>query len=235
MTPEDVKKALGDTPFMDLDQGREVTRFIRQQRIRDVLELGFAHGASTCYLAAALADTGGGSIVTVDTEEARGRDPNIDELLSRCGLQGMVTRYFEPSSYNWRLMKLLEADPTPRFDFCYLDGSHTWAVDALAFFLVDRLLRPGGWILFDDLEFTWDSLEEKHGHDAWFRAMPGDERRTKQIRKVCDLLVKTHPGYDEFRLSRHDWWLFAHKRRSRLWSGKRFASRAWWRPRGEWA
>jgi hypothetical protein len=51
----------------------------------------------------------------------------------------MVNYYFEPTSYTWRMMKMLEEDEGPRFDLCYLDGAHSWFVDGFAFFLIDRL------------------------------------------------------------------------------------------------
>jgi len=162
-------------------------------------------------MAAALAEAGGGSIVTIDLERARTLRPNIETSLAKCGLQDTVTVYYEESSYNWRLMRFIEADPAPRFDFCYLDGAHSWETDGLAFFLVDRLLKPDGWILFDDLDFTWESLSGKHGHERWFKSIPRELRVTPQVRKVYDLLVKTHQGYGDFRLTRCGWWVYARK------------------------
>ena len=43
--------------------------------------------------------------------------------------------------------------PAPGYDFCFLDGAHLWEPDALAALLVTQLLRPGGWLLMDDLHF----------------------------------------------------------------------------------
>jgi len=211
MKPKEVEQRLGDTPYMRLDQGEEISRFILENNVRNILELGFAHGASTCYMAAALAEAGGGSIVTIDLERARTLKPSMETSLAKCGLQDTVTVYYEQSSYNWRLMRFLEADPMPRFDFCYLDGAHSWETDGFAFFLVDRLLKPDGWILFDDLEFTWESLSPKHGHERWFKSIPRELRVTPQVRKVYDLLVKNHPGYGDFRLTRNGWWVYARK------------------------
>jgi hypothetical protein len=39
--------------------------------------------------------------------------------------------------------------------------------------------------------------------------MPLDERKTPQIRKVYELLVKTHPAYGDFMIQ--DDWAYAHK------------------------
>ena len=47
-------------------------------------------------------------------------------------------------------MRLLISNPPPIYDYIYVDGSHAWEIDGLAFFLLDRLLKPGGYMDFDD-------------------------------------------------------------------------------------
>ena len=53
-------------------------------------------------------------------------------------------------------MKMLAQYPSPKFDFCYIDGGHNWSDTGFAFFLVDRLLKSNGIIVFDDLDWTYD-------------------------------------------------------------------------------
>jgi predicted O-methyltransferase YrrM len=208
MKPEEVNKTIGDVPYMTLKQGKRINIFIRQNGIRNILELGFCHGVSTCYMAAALEEKGGGSITTIDLEWTRTAKPNIEQLLEKIGQRDKVTCYYEPTSYTWRLMKFLEKNPSPRFDFCYFDGAHNWLVDGFAFFLVDRLLRPNGWIIFDDLDWTYANSPTLKDQEM-VKAMPIEERETPQVRKVYKLLVKTHPSYDDFRAE--DGWGYAHK------------------------
>lgn len=208
MNTHEIKQIVGNTPHMSLAQANRITEFIRENEIKDILELGFEHGVSTCYMAAALEETGVGSIVTIDLEKARTLTPNIEHLLEKCGYRDMVTYYFEPTSYTWRLMRLLEENSTPRFDFCYIDGAHNWFVDGFAFFLVDGLLRPGGWIIFDDLDWAYATSPILRDSDL-VKSMPQDQRVTPQIRKVYDLLVKPHPSYGDFRVQ--DGWAYAHK------------------------
>lgn len=194
---------------MSLAQADRLTALIEKHQVRDILELGFAHGVSTAYMAAALGRIGGGSIVTIDREDARHRDPNIETLLARVGESDRVKIHYEPKSYNWTLMKFLEQQPRPQFDLCYLDGAHNWYVDGLAFFLVDLLLRPGGWIILDDIDWTYDrspSLKESN----FVKDMPDEERKTPQVRKVYELLVKPHPGYCNFRIDED--WAYAQKK-----------------------
>lgn len=208
MNAREVRRVIGDVPYMSLAQGERIMEFIRRNRPREILELGFCHGVSTCYMAAALAEQSGGSITTIDLETARHLEPNVEELLTRIGQRERVTCCYEPTSYNWRLMKLLEEGAVPRFDFCYLDGAHNWFVDGFAFFLVDRLLRPDGWIIFDDLHWTYARSLTLAKTDM-VKAMPEEEREAPQVQKVFDLLVKSHPCYGEFRTE--DGWGYAHK------------------------
>jgi predicted O-methyltransferase YrrM len=102
-------------------------------------------------------------------------------------------------SYNWTLMRVLAEHDEPFFDYVFLDGAHTWALDALAFLLVDRLLLPGGYLDFDD--YTW-SL--RHSPSMNPTAFPDIERlyTTEQIDEpqvalVVDLLVRRDPRYTE--------------------------------------
>ena len=218
MKPEIVREKVGDVPNMSLEQGKRLADLIEKYQLKSCLELGFFHGVSSAYIAAALQEIGGGKLTTVDLEYTEGLEPNVQSILDNLGLREYVDVCLEPTSYTWRLMHLLEALPQPQFDFCYIDGSHTWAVDGFAFFLVERLLKPGGWIVFDDFDRTYresienlaakrDKLPEKIVD--FMLNMPPEEQDTPQVRKVYELLVKSHPSFDYFR--QEDGWAYARK------------------------
>jgi hypothetical protein len=95
-----------------------------------------------------------------------------------------------------------------QFDFCFIDGAHTWDVDGFSFLLVDRLLRPGGWILFDDVFWTYDTSPTLHDTD-FVRSLPEDEPATPQIGLVLDLLVRPSQSYDVVRID--DGWAWVQK------------------------
>jgi predicted O-methyltransferase YrrM len=185
-------------------RGRELYEFIRRERPSDCLELGFAHGVSTVYLAGALEANGAGHLTSVDLEAARERDPSAAATVERAGLGRRVTLVYEPVSYNWYLHRLIREQTRapgvcePCFDFCFVDGAHRWIDDGLAFFLVDKVLRPGGWLLFDDLSWTIDSLDV---HES--------ERAVAGVGEVFELLVTGHPAYD--RLETDGEWGWARK------------------------
>lgn len=209
MTPTDVKGIIGDTPHMSLEQAERMTAFIREHQICDVLELGFAHGVSSCYIGAALESRGAGSLITIDLESSRKREPDIHSLLEACNLSHRVTPIFEPRSFTWRLMRMLEDGRGERFDLVYLDGGHSWDVTGFAFFLVDRLLRPGGWLIFDDIDWTYATSQALKDKPV-VQKMPQDFRETPQVRKVFELLVAPHPGYTAQRIEQK--WGYARKR-----------------------
>lgn len=203
MKPENILKVVQGLPHMTFEQALEITAFILEHKLTNILELGFKYGVSTCYLAGALQEMGGGQITTIDFENAKSAAPNIEALLKKIALSKFVKIYYEPTSYIWRLMKLIEENPQPLFNLCYLDGAHDWFVDGFAFFLVDKLLLPGGWIIFDDIDWTY-AFSPALKDTARTTNMPKEERETKQIRKVYELLVKPHPDYNNFQV-KGDW------------------------------
>ncbi len=206
-----VRDVVGDTGYLIPEKGRMLVEFMVEHRLMDVLELGFAFGVSTCYLAAAVDALGGGEgcrITSIDRLHTAELSPRAETLLAALGFSGLVSLKRVPTCYTWHLMRMLEEDPTPRLDLCFIDGAHSWAVDGLAFLLADRLLRPGGWVILDDMEWTYAASPTME-RTAAVADMPEDERTTPQVAKVYELLVKTQPGYDTF--ERRDNWAFARK------------------------
>jgi predicted O-methyltransferase YrrM len=168
-------------------------RLIRKNKSTDLLEIGFAHGKSSCYLAAILEDEGRGHLTTIDRVAAKKRKPAIDEVLAAVDLSHRVTPILAWRSYTWELAKMLQQTPRPQFDFCYFDGGHTWDQTGFGLLLVDMLLRPGGWIVFDDMDWTLKhsiSLRKKAKTKARLeKTYSEDEREAQGVRMVWDLLL----------------------------------------------
>jgi predicted O-methyltransferase YrrM len=205
-----LKKYLTGIPS---ERGRILYEFILDSNMQNILELGFAHGKSTLYMAAALDEIGRGSVITIDKQNAKERDPNIIALLENVGLKQYVDPIFANRSYTWELMKLIERNThnnycKPLFDFCFIDGGHTWDVTGFGFLLVEKLLMPNGWILFDDLAWTIESSARIP--DARKEQIPEEERKTAQGGKAFSLLVKQHPNFHNFKDD--GWWGWAQKK-----------------------
>jgi len=207
-TVDEVIEVIGKIPYMTREQAVRMTDLIRENRLERVLELGFYHGASTSFIANAVSGFANGSVVCIDKERARTMEPNVEGLLERLGLRDRARVHYEPTSYLWRLMKMLEEHPEPVFDLCYLDGAHNWFVDGFAFFLVDRLLKPGGWIILDDLNWRYEDSPTFRGSET-LRNMPVEERECFQLRNVFELLIQRHPAYGKFREEGN--WAYAQK------------------------
>src|SRR6185503_5672765 len=94
-------------------------------------------------------------------------------------------------------------------------GGHTWDATGLAFFLVDKLLRPGGWLIFDDIDWSYATSDKFKNDPEFEQRFPEDYRATRQVRKVFELLVQQHPEYGDFRVDKR--WAYAHKIRASTW------------------
>jgi predicted O-methyltransferase YrrM len=206
---DEASRQLEGVPHIHPRNARALYDFVLQSGANDILELGFAHGASTSYMAAALDERGGGRIITMDLELAKQRQPSLVDTLERTGLAKYVEPVYSAITYTWELMKLIEQQThegvcRPMFDFAFIDGAHTWEADGLAFFLTDKLLRPGGWVLFDDLQWSFD--DESMRGDPFAERMPPDMRSAPQVAKIFDLLVTQHAGFGEFRVDGNWGW-----------------------------
>jgi predicted O-methyltransferase YrrM len=201
-------------------RGRILYNFVLDKKPSECLELGFAHGTSSCYIAAALDELGTGCLTSVDlVRAAEWQKPSIEELLSKTSLQEYVTVVRENTSYNWFLKKKIEETSSSNncqaiYDFCFVDGSKHWTIDGFAFFLVDKLLKQGGWILFDDFKLTYNSVKRQSGVDSIdyisLLEMGEDELNTPHIELVFRLLVMQNPNYSEFKIE-DEWWAWARK------------------------
>jgi predicted O-methyltransferase YrrM len=160
-------------------------------------EVGVYEGQTTL----AIADTlrGRGQIHLFDFED------KVDAVVKRLDRAGHRNVVAHPNSrklldsYNWSLMRVLRESRGPLFDYVFLDGAHTWATDALAFVLIDRLLRPGGHVEFDDYFWT---IERSPSMNP--RAFPASDRMytaqqmaEPQVALVVDLLVRPDDRYEE--------------------------------------
>ncbi len=193
---EEIDQTIGSLFGISQDRARILYEWIIEHNIQNILELGFAHGKSSLYMAAALDEIGSGSITTIDFQDARKRKPNISTLMTQAGLDRYIKPVYAERSYTWELMKLIESNTyrnscNPIFDFCFIDGGHTWYPTGYAFFLVEKLIKPKGWVLFDDLSWT---IEEGMPEE-FKRNIPEEERKTAQVEKVFSLLVRQHPNF----------------------------------------
>ncbi|MES1946585.1 hypothetical protein C84B14_04534 [Salinisphaera sp. C84B14] len=209
---------LDKVPHISRHSARILYDFLLTEKPRDCLELGFAHGASSGYIAAALDEIGAGTLTSVDLESSAEFETTIEHTLERLGLGARVEIVREVNSYNWFLKKQIEAQTKdgicePCYDFIFIDGAKNWTIDGLAFFLADKLLRPGGWILFDDYGWRYaDAIErgKTRSDGVTNRELSADQIAEANIAAVFNLLVAQHPAYGDLKVQDESW-AWAHK------------------------
>ena len=133
---------LGHLKFLQENQALFLRDLIRDNDLSELLEIGIFHGKGTAYLAAILEDLGRGRVTALDRDACRRQKPDVDRVLASLGLAHRVRVRLHPRSATVTLLEMLEESPRPRFDFCYLDASHTWDVTGFLCLLVDMLLEP---------------------------------------------------------------------------------------------
>lgn len=216
----EVDALVAGIPYINPRNARKIYDFlIENPQIRSVLELGFAHGTASCYLAAALEENGG-HLTCVDLVEAANIfKPSIDDLLQKTGLTKNVEVHREKTGYNWFLHDAIVSNTKdgvcePQYDLVIIDGPKNWTIDGAAFFLVDKLLKKDGWVIFDDYGWTYASADKGGSSETdgvTHRDLSEAEMTTPHIREVFQLLVMQHPDYGNFRIHGEGDWAWAQK------------------------
>ena len=176
---------------------RETIDFIRGTQCRAIAELGIYQGHTSMEFAKYL--NGQGQLDLFDFSD---RVEAVAAELAEAGYTNVKTygcSYKLLDSYNWPLAKLLEADPTPRYDYVFLDGAHTWAIDALSVFLADKLLKVGGYFDFDDYEWTLagsPSLNPR-AFPLTAKLYPPEQIESQQVKMLLDIILRRDPRYKE--------------------------------------
>ncbi|HTW47460.1 MAG TPA: class I SAM-dependent methyltransferase [Acidobacteriaceae bacterium] len=217
----EVQRIVGGVPFISPEHAMSLYNKILCERPAEILELGIAHGTATCVMAAALDEIGAGTITAVDLADAAFA-PSAEEQLARCGLTWWADVLRMQTGYTWFLHDEIRRRTAngvcePKYDLCIIDGPKNWTIDGCAFFLADKLLRPGGWIVFDDYDWTYAGADATRAatDGITHRALSEAERTTPQIREVFELLVVQHGDYGEFVIEDHKDWAMARKTGSR--------------------
>jgi predicted O-methyltransferase YrrM len=167
---------------------------IQRYKLKNLCELGHFHGKSSIYLGAILEEQGFGTLTTFDILATK-VTPNINTLISEFSLEKFVNPIVTTEGYTWDLSKLIEKNDT-RFDFCYIDGGHTFESTLLAFILTDILLDKGGIIIFDDIDWTVEKSISAFGsailNVPMYRSNTPHQQATPQVKMVCDLIVSKY-------------------------------------------
>ncbi len=137
------------------EQGEFIQGLIREINAVTTLEVGVGYGISGLFICDALSDTPGTRHFLIDPKQHSEwwhgaglkniRDAGFGEMIDFRELPSHIA------------LPQLELEGV-QLDFAFIDGWHTFDNTLLDFFLVDRLLRPGGIVAIDDSE--WPSVRK---------------------------------------------------------------------------
>lgn len=216
---EEINSLVGNIPFISKRKARYLYHMIIQDQHEHVLELGIGHGAATCYIAAALDEAGKGTVTSVDLIEPDDDfDPCAEELVASCGLERYVSIIRMKTGYTWFLHNKIRRQTRsnkcePCYDLCIIDGPKNWTIDGAAFFMVDKLLKKHGKIIFDDYDWTYAEADTRREATDGIvhRSLSEEERSIPHVKQIVDLLVMQHPNYGKITVLDNSDWVIAHK------------------------
>jgi predicted O-methyltransferase YrrM len=195
------QRAYPDTVAVN-DYSRDTVEFLRGTGCRVIAEVGIYQGHTSMEIAKWLHRQGDGRgelhlYDFHDTVEQVGS--RVAEAYPDVTLRTFGNTYRHLDSYNWPLGQMLEQHTEPIYDFVFIDGAHTWAVDALTTLLADRLLRPGGYIAQDDYDWTlWGSPSmNPKAFPRTAEQYTEEQMKAQQVRMICDLLLRRDDRYEE--------------------------------------
>lgn len=170
----------GTLPLKDsinAEIGNLLQKLITEKRPTVTMEIGLAYGLSTLCICEALVKVGGKRHIAIDAFQST--------LWSGIGLHHVRAAGFGNLV---ELREELSQDALPRLvaegvkvDFAYIDGTHTFDQKIVDFFYVDRILKVGGIIAFDDCD--WPSIHQVCRFIA-----------TNRPYRVCGSTAGTPPG-----------------------------------------
>lgn len=177
-------------PWMNIDQAEYMRKLILGNKFSKLCELGHLHGKSSIYLASILEDQGFGHLWTFDRTSTR-MTPNIDFLLEEFNLNDYVTTVVSDEGFHWDLYDL-KMQNNQTFDFCYIDGEHTFDGTTTAFFLVDSMLDQNGIVIFDDYSWTVELSIKNLGPSILnipvYSRMTEKQRQVSHVKMLCDII-----------------------------------------------
>lgn len=134
------------------------------------LEIGCFEGRGTLWFLENILTAADSSIVCVDSFGSS-TEEEYDHNIRVSGLSAKVTKIKRRSD------DYLASNPQDRFDLIYVDADHHAASVLLDGLLAFRLLKPGGYMLFDDYMWLMESLPPQDrpelGVDLCLEALSG--------------------------------------------------------------
>ncbi|MEK6889510.1 MAG: class I SAM-dependent methyltransferase [Nanoarchaeota archaeon] len=178
--------------------------FIRENKIKSYAEIGCNYG-NTAFLVAQALPIGGEMFLFDYPEYITIAKEKLRKIAREKKLK---IRFYSNSrrrkdSYCWTLLELVKRKKKI-FDYVYLDGSHDFTIDGLSFFLIDRLLKVGGYIDFDDYNWTFSksAVNDPKINPKILEKYTYYQLTTSHVKLIIDFLVRPMKRYKEIKINR---------------------------------
>ncbi len=176
-----------------------------------VAEVGVGIGATSCEIVRRLREEDSFYFFSFEEEVAALEEDLRKADFCRCKLYPKGNSRATFDSYNWDLGKLLLEKNAAFLDLVYMDGAHTFAFDGLACALMKELILPGGFLVFDDLNWTLSEDMEEHtalpaeNSASDFTADYSKEQiSARQVEMIVNVFMERDPEWVRFP-SNPDW------------------------------
>ncbi|MSP11798.1 MAG: class I SAM-dependent methyltransferase [Chloroflexi bacterium] len=123
---------------------------VTELRPRQSLEVGLAYGTSALAICEVLPP--GSCHIVIDPYQTNHWEGRGLQHLQQAGHADRIEFY---EDFSYRVLPQIEAKGV-RVDFAFIDGRHTFDYVLVDFFHIDKMLNPGGVVLFDDAD--WPSI-----------------------------------------------------------------------------
>ena len=143
---------IAETSINSLKAG-VITQLISSGKLKQAVEVGCAYGISSAVICQAIKENGGGVNHIIDPFQKEQWANEGLRNLERAGLTNF-THIAEKSEY--ALPDLAKSELS--VDFAFIDGWHTFDHTLIDFFYINKMIRVGGVVVFDDC--NWASIEK---------------------------------------------------------------------------
>lgn len=199
----------GSLNYMNPSEVMNLCELFSTRNISRVLELGFYKGKSSLVFSLLMDERG--QVDTYDLPSALDLTPNIFDLKNIFDLQDKVKVCISDRSFTWELAKRIASGEKNEYDMIYIDGGHTLDTTATVFLLANTLLKQGGVLIFDDLNWTisksphYISQIEK-GREI-YKEYSSEEKKFPAIKFIAEEIVPSL-GYKEISRVNEKWVVF---------------------------
>jgi len=159
-----------------------------------IAEVGVGYGATSVEIVKRLREGDSFYFYSFQDEVDELFDDLKKQEYCKCNLVPLGNSHAIYDSFCWNLGKQV-IDPNNKggiFDLVYLDGAHSFLFSGLACALLKTLIREGGYLIFDDLHWSYGTSPDRNSkvYPEILEQYTQEQVDTFQIQMVVDAFMK---------------------------------------------